>query len=229
MRIMLSGFEQELCIQPGSPLVLEVLDKTLFARMCQSVFSGLGESALEPYLAWDEKGKPMRPDKVFLPVYNPFDLPWSHKLLLGKALDRMVDLMIEDENARLEVESASRRLSEMAVALGLQLQSDYVFDIEWSLKEHLKAFDFEVQTDAQDSLLDSLSKFLRLAEDARLNRVLCFANLKSFLTDRDLCSVYEQIFSSKLTVLLLEGSRVEKSYAHERKMLIDQDLLQITE
>lgn len=227
MRVSFSGFEKQLSIERGKVTVLEVMDRTLFARLCQSLHSELGESALEPYAVWDDDGEKVRPGKVFVCAFNLFDLPWDEKALFKAVVERVEDLFVEDDVARQGIEEAARLLSERLKGLGLAFQSDYVFDTEWNIKDHLRAFDFAIDIDSGDTPFDNLMKFLKLAEDALFDGVLCFVNLKTFLSECELEAVYEQVFFSKLRVLLLENVCDQKEHEHEEKMLIDQAFIQI--
>lgn len=227
MRISFSGFEEPLSIECGKVSVLEVVDCALFARLCQALHSELGENALEPYAIWNDEGKRVRPDKVFVCAFNPFDLPWNDKALLKAVIERIEDMFVEDDQTRQTVESTARSLSECLEGLGLAFQSDYVFDTEWNIKDHLRAFDFTVDVDSDDTLFDSLMKFLKLAEDALFDGALCFVNLKTFLSEGELKDVYEQVFFSKLRVLLLENVCDSQDREYEEKMHIDQGFLQI--
>ena len=226
MRLAISGFERELEIIRGVATVLEITDKTLFTRICQSLHSELGAEAIEPYVVWSSEGKKLRPDKALLCVYNPFDLPWNDRLLLKKVLDRLEDILQEDEKIRMSIEGATNSLSRQIEELSLALRSDYAFDVEWNMKDYLNAFDFEIDFDVSDSLLDNLLRFIRLAEDAMFDGVLCFMNLKTFLSRNELEQVYKQAFFSNIRMLLLEGAHDEASLEYENKMLIDQCFFQ---
>lgn len=227
MRVSFSGFEKQLSIERGKATVLEVEDRTLFARLCQSLHSELGESALEPYVVWEDDGEKVRPGKVFVCAFNLFDLPWDEKALFKSVIERVEDVFVEDDGVRQGIEEAARLLSERLKGLGLAFQSDYVFDTEWNLKDHLRAFDFAIDIDSGDAPFDNLIKFLKLAEDALFDGVLCFANLKTFLSENELETVYEQVFFSNLRVLLLESACDPQEREHEEKMRIDQAFLQI--
>lgn len=227
MRLSFSGFAEPLFVECGKVSVLEVADRALFARLCQALHSELGENALEPYAVWNDEGKKIRPDKVLVCAFNPFDLPWDDKALLKAVIERIEDMFVEDDQARRTIESTARSLSECLEGLGLAFQSDYVFDTEWNIKDHLKAFDFSVDIDFDDTLFDNLMKFLKLAEDALFDGMLCFVNLKTFLSEDELKGVYEQVFFSKLRVFLLENVRDPQDREHEEKMLIDQGFLQL--
>lgn len=225
MNLVLSGFSETLALGNDAVSVLEIHNRTLFARVCQSLFSELDDEALEPYALWEgDERKSSR--NQFLFVFNPFELPWSERALIGEVLERVENMFLDEDDVRQEIEAAGRALSERVAALGLRLQSDYAFDVQWEMRKYLKAFDFGVDLDPSDTLLDNLIKFLKLASDAAFKRQLVFVNLKNFLAVEEVREFYLQAIFSELHVLLLENAPDDMSFEYERKMCIDKDFLQ---
>lgn len=76
MKLILSGFPEALDLGSDAVSVLEIHNRTLFSRVCQSLFSELDDEALEPYAFWDDDERRSSRNQ-FLFVFNPFALPWS--------------------------------------------------------------------------------------------------------------------------------------------------------
>ena len=226
MKLCLSGFSQGVEIVPGAVSVLEINDRVLFSRVGQSLFSEQGEQAIEPFCLFDDDQEEISSRNAFLFITNPFDLPWSERTLIGKVIERMENMLLLDDDVRQEVESAGREVSEKVAALGFQMRSDYSFDIEWDMRKYLKAFDFGVDVDPCDPLLDNLIRFLNLAADASFDRVLVFMNLKNFLAVHELEEFYQHAVFSERRILLLENVHDDTFFEKENKMRIDQDLLE---
>ncbi|WP_281655430.1 type II-A CRISPR-associated protein Csn2 [Eggerthella sinensis] len=225
MKLYVAGFHEPLVLDNEAVTVLEIHNRTLFARICQSLESELDDEALEPYALWDGEDRRSSRNR-FLFVFNPFDLPWSEKALIGEVFERVEAIFLNEDDARQEIESVGRSLSDKVASLGLRLRSDYAFEVQWELRKYLKAFDFGVEMDPSDPLLENLIKFLRFASDAAFERQLVFVNLKNFLPPDEVQEFYRQAVFSELNVLLLENAPDDASYEYERKMSIDKDLLQ---
>ena len=225
MKLYVAGFHEPLVLDNEAVTVLEIHNRTLFARICQSLESELDDEALEPYALWDGEDRRSSRNR-FLFVFNPFDLPWSEKALIGEVFERLEAIFLNEDDARQEIESVGRSLSDKVASLGLRLRSDYAFEVQWELRKYLKAFDFGVEMDPSDPLLENLIKFLRFASDAAFERQLVFVNLKNFLPPDEVQEFYRQAVFSELNVLLLENAPDDASYEYERKMSIDKDLLQ---
>lgn len=225
MNLVLSGFSEALTLGSDRVSVLEVHNRRLFARICQSLASELDSEALEPYALWN--GEDQRSSRnYFLFVFNPFELPWSERALMGEVLERVEDMFLAEDDVRQEIETAGRALSERVASLGLRLQSDYAFEVQWEMRKYLKAFDFGVEVDPFDALLDNLIKFLKFASDAAFEKQLVFVNLKNFLEPDEVQEFYRQAVFLELNVLLLENVPDDAVFEYERKMCIDKDFLQ---
>ena len=225
MNLVLSGFSEALTLGSDRVSVLEVHNRRLFARICQSLASELDSEALEPYALWN--GEDRRSSRnYFLFVFNPFELPWSERALMGEVLERVEDMFLAEDDVRQEIEAVGRALSERVASLGLRLQSDYAFEVQWEMRKYLKAFDFGVEVDPFDALLDNLIKFLKFASDAAFEKQLVFVNLKNFLEPDEVQEFYRQAVFLELNVLLLENVPDDAVFEYERKMCIDKDFLQ---
>lgn len=225
MRLAIEGFGKPIILGGGPVAVLEIHDKRLYSRVCQSLISEKGEGAVESFSLWEDDGGKRSARSAILAVPNPFDLPWGDRSLLGDLQDVVEDAYIADDQARRRIDESARRLREDVAELGLRLQSDYEFALEWDLGKFLKAFDFSVDEDPSDSLLDNLIKFVRFASDIQCRQVILFMNLKSFLEKEELEEFYREAFFCGLNILLLESTPDGNSYEHERKTIVDQDFL----
>ena len=223
--LMLSGFDRGVEVSEGKAAVLEVEDEVLFGRICASLHSGEGSSALEPYSLWDGNA-PVPAKDAFLLAYNPFSLPWNERALQAALFARVESLVMEDDAVRREVDGQASALSSALAAAGLQMLSDYSFSVEWDVRKYLKAFGFGVDAQASEGLLDNLLLFLKFVSDVRVGRPVVFLNLKRFLAESELETLYEQAFFAGVPLLLLEGVHDPRLFERESKTRIDRDFLQ---
>ena len=211
----------------GNVSVLEVENNILFARIVQSLHSGLGEKSLEPYSLWNEDGEPVKPKDALIVIVNPFDLPWNDRALLNRIYSRIECMMLEDEKVQSAIWEAQEVLSSNVLSLGLQLQSNYELAIEWEIQKYLKAFGFCVSSNAKDRLIDNLFNFLSLSVDATVKKPFVFVNLKTFLSKEELKSLYEQVIFYDISALLIENVKDLRCFEGETKKLIDLHLVQV--
>lgn len=225
MRISLRGFEKGIELKRGFASVCEIESRPLFARVCRSFLSEEGEEAIEPYSLWSDLGGEIRPSSAFLLASDPLDLPWSDKCLAGRLYDQMDQFVMEDEDARSSIEMLDARMRSAISSVAFQIQGDYSFGIEWTLKRYLKAFSFSVELSPTASYLDSLILFIDFCADMQLDKPILFMNLKTFLGENELGLFYERIFFHELSILMLESTHDQTIFDRELKTYIDQHFI----
>ena len=184
-----------------------------------------GRYAIEPYSVWNDESE-ITPKMATLLISDVFDLPWSDRSLLGEVVKRIEKDLVDDEEARLDLEKTERLLTSRLMSLSAGLSADYTFGIEWDLGRILKMLGFYVDAMPGYKLIDNLITFLSLALDSKCQKILIFVNLKTFLTKNELKLFYEHVFYTGAHVVLFENKQDNNNYQHERKYTVDQDFLE---
>lgn len=130
MMISFSGFEHSIDMRDSRVLALHIANQALFARVVSALLSGQGERAAEPYTLWGDDGKELRANNVFLPIANPFDLPWKHKRLLGALYSRFEEALLIDEDLRLKMQELHLGMVSSVNQIGFQFNAEYDFGVE---------------------------------------------------------------------------------------------------
>ncbi len=225
MRLVFDGIETPIETSHIKATTLYIENSVLFGRVCNSLCSGVGRDAEEPYTIWID-GVEKKPNDTLLVIANPFDLPWNDRRLSSALFDRMKGLLFEDEELRGEVEALRQEIDSKLAILEFQLYGDYEFGLEWDLRNYLKAFGFAASHSAQISLFDNLISFVNYVSDLSLNLVLIFVNLRTFLSERELYELQSHIIFLEIESLFLEGLSTQECFANEQVLYIDQDLLE---
>ena len=225
MKLVFEGLEHSLEIDPGCPTVLQVENEALFSRLISSLLSEEGRYAQEAYSLWDGDAE-LLPKDAFLFVPNVFELPWNHRSLLGEVVKRLERELIDDEDARMELEKVEQVLASHLIALSGGLSADYSLVAEWDLSKSLKMLGFGANPMPGEKLIDNLILFLSFTLDAKCEKILTFINLKTFLTKNELERFYEHVFYTKISVLLLENKHDTETYRYERKQVVDLQFLE---
>jgi CRISPR-associated protein Csn2 len=225
VRLVFSGLERPVSIEPGSAATLQVGQPALFSRIVESLISTEGRYAVEPYTFWDAD-KELAPKDVLLIVLNPFALPWDDRALMGQIIKKIERDMIADEDIRILIEEAEQAFASRLISLTGCLSADYSFGVEWDLPKSLKMLGFGAAPAAGTKLVDNLIAFLSLALDAGFKKGIAFVNLKTFLTKKEFDLLLEHVFYTKLNVLFLENKIDTEQHEYERKYVVDQHFLE---
>lgn len=225
MRLVFSGLESPVEVTPGRCSTIEVENQTLFTRIAQSLLSGEGRYATEPYSIWEGEDE-LRPKDTLLVIDNPLSLPWDDRVYMGSIVKRIEREYLEDEDLRRAVEELQGSIATKLMSLGLGMNTDLGFSLEWDFKRYLKFMGFGVCYQGSKSFLDNLLNFLSLALDSGDKRVIAFVNLKTFLSKNDFETFLEQLSFLKTKVLLLENKQDVNQYECEQKRAIDLDFIE---
>lgn len=225
MRLVFTGLESPVWIERGFPSVLQVENQALFTRICTSLKSGEGRFALEPYTLWEDETE-IKPSAALMFIADPFDLPWGDRSLIGVVTKRFENVLLQDDGLRGDIERLNSRLASSFLSLGIDLHGDYSFGIEWDIQRYMKAFGFGPDYSDAEGFLDTLIEFLSIGLDAHCEKVFVFVNLKTFLTKKELQTLYEHAIFTKSLLLLLENKQDRIAYSHERKTIIDLQFLE---
>ncbi len=226
MRITFTGFEHPIDVSPSHACVLQIANEALFARVAESLLSGRGAQAIEPYTLWGDNGEELRPSAAFITITNPFELPWKHKSLMGALYSQVEGMLLIDEDLRFQLQELGAELCSCVSKMGLQFNADYGFEVEWGLSQHLKAFGYGIDFSESTSLLDNLIQFIDMSADMAIEEVLVFVNIKTFLTISELNDLYNRVFLRGIRVLLLENHESRAYHELERKTVVDQHFIE---
>jgi len=219
------GLRRPLKFKLAVLLFLQVENQAFFSRLIQAMATQEGRYAIEPYSVWNDESE-ITPKMATLLISDVFDLPWSDRSLLGEVVKRIEKDLVDDEEARLDLEKTERLLTSRLMSLSAGLSADYTFGIEWDLGRILKMLGFYVDAMPGYKLIDNLITFLSLALDSKCQKILIFVNLKTFLTKNELKLFYEHVFYTGAHVVLFENKQDNNNYQHERKYTVDQDFLE---
>lgn len=226
MRISFGGFDNPVELAERGVTIFRVERECLFSRVCESLLSLKGYEAVEPYSVWDDDGREIAPRKAFLIVPNVFDLPWGHKDLLGGLYARLEEDLLLDEGLRSELQNCGEAMKGLLNRLGIQMNAEYRFGLEWNLKGYLKAFSYEVDLSNSSSILDKLISFVDLGADMQIDKVLVFVNLTTFLSEIDLTHLHQRAFFHGIRILLIENQRSVVYMDHAVVYIVDRDFIE---
>lgn len=225
MRLVFSGLENPVELMAGETSVLQIENSALFARIVSSLQTGSGRQALEPYSLWDD-GAEVKPSSALMMVPDALNLPWDDRAFMTSITKKVEREFLEDEDLRMQVEDAERAIKVRLGGLNLGFNADLGFGLEWDLKRYLKFLGFGAASQEDKTFLDNLLNFLSFALDAGCRKTIVFVNLKTFLTENELQTLYDHVFFLKLRLLLLENKKDSMSYGHEHKLTVDLQFLE---
>lgn len=212
-------------LSKDSVSVMEIQSPGLYARVCQSLLSGEGEQAVEPYCLWDDDGGKANPKKSLLVLNSLPDLPYDSRPLLTKLFGHVARELETSPDVLEEVSANGNRIiAAIEDSLG-GLAGEYAFTIDWSIEAFLKAFGFTLAHAEGESFVDSCIKFLGMCIDIGLDMSVVMIGGKSFFELCELQQLYDSSVFLGVSLLFVERYHDENTFNHEQKTIVDQDFL----
>ena len=83
---------------------------------------------------------------------------------------------------------------------------------------------FKLKINQKDDLLDNLFLIIDLEVALNSNKILCFMNLKQFLTKEEVLEFYKYATYNSIKVIMIESSKYDYFGDYEKVIVVDQSL-----
>lgn len=224
MKVQLLRYDVEVSLSPEHVSTLEVLNRTVFARVVSSLLSEEGEKAAEPYQLWNDLGRRASPRKALLLVNNLPSLPSDNRTLLNK-LYGIVGSELDASGMSEEADALGQHLRALLADATNGMWGQYEFGLDWNQAAFMKAFSLMPACEEGESLLENCIAFLGFCVDIKLDMPIVLVNAKSFFAREELDRLFEQAVFLGVELLLLESWHDDDAHQKEAKTVLDQDFL----
>lgn len=226
MKIRFSGLSKIIDLKKGHPFFVCVENRHLYARFIYSLLSEAGEESPEPYTLWNDNDEKLRPKNHFLWVTDPFHLPYENRLLMGEVLNGIANSIDDSFETQEEFKDITRELYKLLLLETYQYKGNYAISPDVDIHKILKLMSFSPDTSRDNNLLAELINFIHIAGDASLAQPIVFVGICSFLTDKEVELLLEEIKNSCLNVLFFENRIPCDAVYEEEHILLDLDFLE---
>lgn len=100
-----------------------------------------------------------------------------------------------------------------------------VYDNSLSIPTILKLFDFSIDTDECQTVLERLLLFIDIYAFLQLKKVIIFINMKSFFDIEDIENIYQYLLYKKVRFVCIESNIYDRINI-ENSYVIDEDLIE---
>ena len=226
MKIRFSGLSKIINLNKGNPYFVCIENHHLYTRLICSLLSESDEEAPEPYTLWSDSDEKLKPKNNFLWVTDPFHLPYENKLLMGEALNRIANNFIENCEMQEEFEDLTRQLYKLFSLEIYQYRGNYAISPDIDIHKILKLMSFSPDFSGNNNFIEELINFIHIARDVSLTKPIIFVGICSFLTDKEVKLLLEEIKKSNLSVLFFENRMHFDTLYEEEHILLDLDFLE---
>ena len=228
MMFRIKGIEEGFELKPGIPTSLDIENQTFFAQILNSLINRNSDDEINETCYFFEGNNEVKFSSNFIVVQSPLDLPFKSTSLVSLLFSKIDNKFKEDDDLKNQINDLYSKLNSSFEKIGIEMYSDYSFDLELNIKKCLKTFGYSANYDFSLPLIDNLIAFLEFVADVASNKVLLFVNLKHFLSVKDYLEFCKQCFFLNLKVLIVNSGNDLYNVDDDLNYVIDQNFLVFT-
>jgi len=205
---------------------IEIHDKKLFRNIVESLIKGDDEhSEIQPFVFYDNDKKIRSSEILTLIVdINGFEL--DNKRITTSLTKKINYVINTDVDLQNKLESKIGSL--FSVLLELIEEADgFCISEEIDIQKLLKVFGLKPM-DLCGNIFDKMLNIIDVYSKLLENSIVCFINAKSWFSQDEFSSIINHISNRKLMVVFIESNQDLNSFQYEKKLIIDEDYVEIT-
>lgn len=219
MKIVFSEIPVSVELTDQKISVLKIINKHLFAQICNSLLEKDEGSREMSFSLWDED-KEIKPEQNILYVDSPLSLPWNDKKLNNKFLEYVSKEINLDEQRRLRIADAVSVINEEIFQVSSGFNASYELQTKWNMSKYLKMSHFSAEKVGR-SFFDNQIEFLNFISDVAFRGAVVFVNLKNFFTQEQYAEWSNQAIFLGIQTLLIETETSIQDNINENKQVVD--------
>lgn len=156
-------------------------------------------------------------------LYN-FDL--ANKSIVSKLYKYLDKYVTENAILRVKYDQAFSEFSNAVHLLLNDIDIDFDYQQTNEVKNVLSMINLNINI-GDNGILDRLLQFIKISREINLCKIIVLVNVKSFLTNEELVSLYKQSLYYKIPLILLESHHNDKLLENEQKLFVDENFCDI--
>lgn len=201
------------------PLIIVVEAPKLYSNIIYSLYLQIGGEERGFFLSDDNKE--LQLNKVGEIVLNPLSIDINDK----KIISRLHSMLVNNSGDFFEEKEIIN--SEMICLIEKLINTisfdhiDYAFELDWATI--LKMYSVKIE-ERFDNISEKIIEYIRVSSILLNIKVIFFVNLKCFIEEDDLKSIYEIARYLNVFIILIEGHVPDMRLNSEQYYIIDSDL-----
>ena len=222
MKIRINGCDNDLKIGEQSISVIQVKDIKLFRKILDNINQKINEIENNDIFILDDKEGEISFSKEVFILFDLFNVDFSSKKILTKMYNKIQDSLNQDE----EIEFADKLVEVRSVLVrhANELPFNYKIKEEIKLVDVLKLFEFKIDEQSYQSILEKLELFIDILSTLNISRFLIIPNLKDYLIEEEIIYLYKYSLYNNINLIIIQNSE-KKKLEYERKLIIDENFI----
>lgn len=222
MRINCNYMENSIILENGKVSVVELENKKFFYRFIKDLYSINNGDVLEEFICLDDNNKEIALSNKIKIINDYFEFDFNSKKYNAEIIKYLsYTITDEDKNSIISLQNKlyqkiNKQLNQTDIPLCIS--SD--IDIETILKG------LKIVIKQCDDILNNLFLLIDLENILKSYNILVFINLKQYLSEKELKEFYKYAIYNDVKVLLIDSQCYHTSNEYEKKLIVDNDLVE---
>lgn len=220
MMLTSGKFGVKIPMEENTVSVFVVEDPRIFSDVIQELL--IGYEGEESAFILSDNHEILKMSKEMEIVTDPFSIDFNNRKIQQRLYGEWTDLARDCDVDKAEINRRMIALLERIETRSSYGNIRYQLDFEWAdlFKMYQVGFDAEFS-----DLEEKISEYIKVVSGLMRIKLVCFVNLKSFLSAEQLERVCQVAFYNKLGIILLENTdrnplKTEKTYIIDKDMCL---------
>lgn len=220
MKLKVSYIDNYIESNNESVAVVEIENRKYFYRLVKDLYSiALGDISDDISFIDNENKEINASNKIKLFI-DFFNIELNSK----KYLNDLTKYILENinEKNREDIINIHNRLTKVISIELNKIDLPLKISIDSSIDNIIKSM--KISITEKDSMLDNLFLIIDLEKILRANKLLCFVNLKQYLSKEEIIELYKYSIYNNVRILLIDSQCYGCKLEYENKLIIDENL-----
>lgn len=220
MKIKISFLDSELDFSVSNIYSLEVHNKKYLYRISKLFYMLSNDTNIDDLKAYDKNNEEILITNKIRFFTNYFDFNFHSKKYNNDITKYIISNLEQYESEK--ILKSYRKLCELLNKELLKLDLPISINVEEGITNVIKLLKYSINN--KEELLDNLLLLIDLETILNSNKVLCFINLKQYLSKEELKELYKYATYNSVNFILIDSIKYNCIKEYEKLIIIDENL-----
>lgn len=220
MKIRINFIDSVIDFETGNIYSFEIHNKKYLYRVSSLFhFISCGEFSDE-FECYDENNNEVKLNNRIRFFTDYFEFNFDSKKYTNDITKHLISVMEQNDNEN--ILKAYYKLSKLINKALSKCELPILVSPEEDIENVIKLFKLKVQQ--KSDLLDNLFLIIDLEVILNSNKILCFVNLKQYLSSEELAEFYKYSTYNSVKIIMIESTKYDYISDYEKIIIIDEEL-----
>ena len=221
MKLKISFIENSIDICDDKVNIIEVQNKNYFYRVVNYFNELYNGNNIDEIRMYENNNEINLINKINL-IIDYFNIDLNTR----KNLSLIYSLIKEniDEYTNEKINKINKDINKIFNKIILNIDIPIEINNEYNLENYVKLISPIIKK--RNSILDNLMLIIDMEKNLNLNRIIIFVNLKQYLSDSEIVELYKYSIYNNIHIILIESNKNGLIKKYEKKLIIDDDLVE---